>query len=70
LEAVGLEDARLQRLEGGGGFGFGGVVLGDGDVDNGAGGDCWREEDGGEFDLEEEEIEVLVFVIERVYLDA
>lgn len=49
--AEGAVDFGLEGVEFSGGFGFGFVVAGYGDVDDGAGGDIWGEEDGGEFDL-------------------
>lgn len=49
--AEGGEYLVLQGAEVGLGGGFFGVVLADGDVDDGAGGDVWGQEDGGELDL-------------------
>lgn len=45
------KDLVLQGAEGALGCDFGGRVPADGDVDYGAGGDVWGEEDGREFDL-------------------
>ena len=52
VEAVGGGDGGLEVVEGGLGGGFGGVVARDGDVNDAAGGDGGREQDGGKFDLE------------------
>lgn len=51
LDAVGIEDAFLERLEVGGTGGFGCVVARDGDVDDTTGRDVAGEKDGGKFDL-------------------
>lgn len=51
FDAVGVEDALLEGLEGGCVGFFGGLVARDGDVDYAAGGYVAGEEDRGEFDL-------------------
>ena len=49
--AISIVDGRLEGEEGFLGSVFGVMVSSDGDVDDATGGDGWREEDRGEFDL-------------------
>lgn len=51
MDAEGLQDGVLKGVKAGGLEGLRVEVTRDGDVDYGAGGDVWGEEDGWEFDL-------------------
>lgn len=50
--AKGAEDCGLERVEGRRSFGFRFVISRDSDVNDAAGRNVWREEDGREFNLE------------------